>query len=158
VSTVGDTARTVLTPVHRHFRLNRWSLFALAIAAMVAIPIIVVLSFVFAPASDVWHHLASTVLTRYIANALWLVVGVSFTTLVTGVGAAWLVTMCRFPSRRIFEWALLLPMAVPAYAIAYTYARMLDFAGPVQTFLRDFLVGHATTTGSRKYAPWAVLS
>lgn len=112
MSTVGDTARTVLTPVHRHFRLNRWSLFALAIAAMVAIPIIVVLSFVFAPASDVWHHLASTVLTRYTANTLWLVVGVSFATLVTGVGAAWLVTMCRFPVRRIFEWAPLLPIAV----------------------------------------------
>ena len=137
MTTVGDTVRTALAPASRRLRLNRWGLFALLVAGMVAVPVLVVFSFVFVPATDVWHHLASTVLTRYVANTLWLVAGVSIATLITGVGAAWLVTMCRFPGRRVFEWALLLPMAVPAYAVAYTYAGMLDFAGPVQTFLRD---------------------
>lgn len=137
MTVVGDTVRTALRPVGRHFRINRWGLIALIVAAMVAVPVLVVFSFVFVPATDVWHHLASTVLSRYITNTLWLVAGVSVATLITGVGAAWLVTMCQFPGRRIFEWALLLPMAVPAYAIAYTYAGLLDFAGPVQTFLRE---------------------
>ncbi len=97
----------------------------------------VVFGFVFAPKGEVWNHLVATVLSRYVQNTFWLVSGVVLSTLVTGVTTAWLVTMCRFPGRRIFEWALLLPMAVPAYAIAYTYTGVLDFAGPVQTFLRD---------------------
>jgi iron(III) transport system permease protein len=118
-------------------RLNRWGIFALAIAALVAVPVVVVFSFVFTPANDVWRHLADTVLPRYIANTLWLMLGVGVASLTTGVTTAWLVTMTRFPGRRVFEWALLLPMAVPAYAIAYTYAGMFEFAGPLQTMLRE---------------------
>ncbi len=63
--------------------------------------------------------------------------GVALGTFVLGTSAAWLTTMCSFPGRRLFEWALLLPMAMPAYIIAYTYTGMLDFAGPLQTFLRE---------------------
>jgi iron(III) transport system permease protein len=97
---------------------------------------VVVLSSVFTPSGDVWSHLASTVLPRYVRNSLWLLVGVGSGSLVIGVGLAWLVTMCRFPGKRIFEWALLLPMAVPAYILAYTYTDFLQFAGPFQTTLR----------------------
>ena len=57
--------------------------------------------------------------------------------LLIGVPAAWLTSIHEFPGRRLFEWALLLPMAIPAYIIAYTYTGLLDFAGPVQTALRD---------------------
>ena len=118
-------------------RSSGWSLFALLAAAMVAVPVIVVFASVFAPAGEVWDHLAATVLGRYVSNTLWLMLGVGLSTFVTGVATAWLVTMCRFPGRRVFEWALLLPMAVPAYAIAYTYTGMFEFAGPVQTALRE---------------------
>ncbi len=97
----------------------------------------VVLAHVFVPTGDVWRHLASTVLPSYIANSLWLMLGVGAGTLVIGVGTAWLVTMCRFPGHSLFEWALLLPMAVPAYVIAYTYTGLLDYAGPVQEALRS---------------------
>jgi len=108
------------------------------VAALMSLPVLVVLSFVLRPAGDVWRHLADTVLGLYAANSLWLMLGVSAGVLSMGVSAAWLTTMCRFPGRRTFEWAMLLPLAMPAYIIAYTYTGMLDFAGPVQTTLRDW--------------------
>ena len=55
-----------------------------------------------------------------------------------GVSTAWLTTSCEFPGRRFFDWALLLPLAFPAYIIAYTYTGMFEYAGPVQTALRDW--------------------
>ena len=66
-----------------------------------------------------------------------MILGVGTGVLIIGVGTAWLVTMCRFPGRRTMEWALLVPMAVPAYVIAYTYTGLFEFAGPVQTALRE---------------------
>ncbi|MBM3504132.1 MAG: iron ABC transporter permease [Alphaproteobacteria bacterium] len=114
-----------------------WPLFAFIVAALVAVPVLVVLLSVFAPATEVWSHLVDTVLGRYLENTFWLVVGVGLSTLVTGTVTAWLVTTCRFPGRRIFEIALLLPLAVPSYAIAFTYAGLFDFAGPVQSGLRE---------------------
>jgi len=97
---------------------------------------IVVFGSVFSPAGEVWRHLAETVLTRYVVNSLWLMLGVGTGTFVIGVAAAWFVTMCRFPGRRVFEWALVVPLAMPAYVIAYTYAGLFDFAGPIQGGLR----------------------
>lgn len=117
--------------------LDPWVLFTLAAAGGVALPVVVVAAFVFVPTGEVWDHLADTVLPRYIGNSLLLMVGVGAGTLVIGVGTAWLVTLCRFPGRWLFEWALLLPLAVPAYVIAYSYASLLDYAGPVQSLLRD---------------------
>ncbi len=102
-----------------------------------ALPVFVVVGFVFVPVGDVWQHLAQTVLADYVRNSLWLVLGVTLGTLIGGVGTAWLTSMCRFPGRGLFEWALLLPMAMPAYIIAYTYTGLLDFAGPVRTTLRE---------------------
>ena len=107
-------------------------------ALIVAFPVISVLSFVLHPAGDVWRHLVDTVLRDYVVNSLLLMVGVTVGTLLIGVACAWLVTLCRFPGRRFFSWALLLPFAMPAYIIAYTYTGMLDYAGPVQTGLRDW--------------------
>ena len=101
-------------------------------------PVIVVLAHVFVPSGDIWQHLSTTVLPDYIRNSLLLMLGVAIGTLLIGVTTAWLTTMCQFPGRSVFEWALLLPMAMPAYIIAYTYTGMLDFAGPVQMALRDW--------------------
>ncbi len=104
---------------------------------VLALPVMVVLLNVLAPASDTWRHLASTVLSDYISNSLLLMLGVAFGVIVGGVTTAWISTMCRFPGRRIFEWALLLPMAMPAYVMAYAYTDLLQFAGPVQSALRQ---------------------
>lgn len=118
--------------------LNAWSIYAVVIALLVSVPILVVFSAVFAPTGEVWRHLVDTVLWNYVRNTLWIMLGVGLATLFTGVLTAWLVTTCRFPGRRVFEWALLLPLAVPSYAIAFTYAGMFEFAGPVQSALREW--------------------
>jgi len=118
--------------------LSPWSVGLVAVAALLALPVLVVLGFVLVPAGEVWDHLAATVLRDYVVNSLLLMLGVAIGTLILGVGAAWLTSMCAFPGRAAFEWALLLPMAMPAYIIAYTYTGLLDFAGPVQTLVREW--------------------
>ncbi|ESA36451.1 iron utilization protein [Leptolyngbya sp. Heron Island J] len=118
-------------------RFNGWTLVVWLIALLVASPILVVLGSIFSPSEGVFSHLASTVLTQYITHSLLLMVGVGAGVLVLGIGTAWLVTMCRFPGSRIFEWALLLPLAAPAYLLAYTYTDWLDYFGPVQLWLRS---------------------
>ncbi|WP_416140796.1 ABC transporter permease [Halomonas sp. HK25] len=118
-------------------RLSRWTLFMLAVAAVVALPVVVVLTHIFMPTEGVWQHLASTVLGRYLGNTFFLAITVGLGTMVIGTGTAWLVVMCRFPGRRVFEWALLLPLAVPTYVIAYAYTDFLQYAGPLQTWLRE---------------------
>jgi iron(III) transport system permease protein len=115
---------------------NAWTLLVMAIALLILTPILVVFSSVFAPAGSVWQHLASTVLADYIVSSLLLMLGVGFCTVCIGVGTAWLVTLCQFPGRRWFEWGLLLPLAAPAYVLAYVYTEMLEFYGPVQSALR----------------------
>lgn len=113
-----------------------WAWTTLAVAALVGLPVLVVLSRVFLPSDGVWQHLAETVLSRYIGNSLALVLGVGAVTLVLGIASAWLVAMCRFPGRTVLEWALLLPMAMPAYVLAYVYTDLLQFSGPLQSGLR----------------------
>jgi iron(III) transport system permease protein len=78
------------------------------------------------------------VLPEYLWNSLALCCGVGAGVAIIGVTTAWLTTMHDFPGRRIFEWALVLPLAVPAYVMAYVYTDFLQFVGPVQTALRDY--------------------
>jgi iron(III) transport system permease protein len=118
-------------------RPDGWTITALVVAGLVATPIAVVMASLFVPAGEVWRHLAATVLPGYVANTMMLMIGVGLGTLAIGVATAWLVTMCQFPGRALFEWALLLPLAVPTYAIAFTYGGLFEFAGPVQSALRD---------------------
>lgn len=110
---------------------------ALIVAALVAVPILSVAANLLTGGSgDTWQHLASTVLPSYVVNTLILCVGVSTGAILVGVSTAWLVSAHDFPLRRVFEWALVLPLAVPAYVMAYTYTDLLQFVGPVQTWLR----------------------
>lgn len=118
------------------FGRSGWTILAFAIAFLVSVPILAVASSVFTNTGQVWRHLFETVLADYLITSFWLMCGVGTGVLIIGVGTAWLVTMCRFPGDRWFEWALLLPLAAPAYLLAYTYTSMLDYFGPVQTFLR----------------------
>ena len=113
-----------------------WRFFLLLTTCLIATPILFITSYLFLPYSDSWSHLFETVLTDYILNSIFLMLGVGLGTLFLGVGGAWLTAMCDFPGRKIFAWAFLLPLAMPAYIIAYTYTGILDFAGPVQTTLR----------------------
>ena len=116
--------------------LSGWTILVSAIALIIATPIIFIFRSIFTKSGAIWQHLARTVLVDYVTNSLWLIVLVGTGVLVIGVGTAWLVTMCRFGGSRILEWALLLPLAAPAYLLAYAYTNMLDYFGPIQTWLR----------------------
>ncbi len=109
----------------------------LLITVLFCIPLLVVFGSLFFPATEIWSHLYQTVLSDYLVNSFILMLGVGFFSLLLGVIPAWLVTMYRFPFSRYLEWALLLPMAMPAYIIAYTYTGLLDVAGPLQSTLRE---------------------
>ncbi|MGQ0663761.1 MAG: ABC transporter permease [Pseudomonadota bacterium] len=121
--------------LRRGFEL--WSLPAIAIALVVAAPVLVVFANLLLPSGGAWAHLAETTLADLVANTLLLMLGVAVGCATIGVGTAWLVTMCRFPGSRLCEWMLLLPMAMPAYIMAYTYTDLLQFTGPLQGFLRE---------------------
>ena len=116
---------------------NPWFLSTGLIAFMIGLPIVAVFYLALYPEENIWPHLLSTVLPGYISNTLILMFGVGLLSLFMGVGSAWLVTMCKFPGRKILEWALLLPFAVPAYVIAYVYTDLLEYAGIVQGSLRS---------------------
>ncbi len=125
----------VYLPARR--KRSAWSAAAVFVAAIVCLPLLSVVWLAFFPAENIWPHLLDTVLTTYIVNTLLLMVGVAVGTLLIGVSCAWLVTHYQFPGRAFFNWALLLPFAVPAYVIAYVYTDLLEFAGPVQSLLRE---------------------
>ena len=119
---------------------------ATLIAILLTVPILTVLGNLLLPGEGAWSHLAATVLPEYVANTVWLLAGVGAMVIMGGVATAWLVTMCQFRGRRTFEWALLLPMAMPAYIMAYAYTDFLQFTGPVQTWVR-----HMTGWQAREY-------
>ncbi len=112
---------------------------AIVLAAVAALPVIAVIARGIAPgAAATWAHLAATVLPDYVANTLILVVLVGIGAGVGGTATAWVIANRRFPGAAIFDWALLLPLAMPAYVMAYAYTDTLQFAGPVQSALREF--------------------
>ena len=114
-----------------------WVVFGSLIALLIMLPIASIVAFLFAPHSDNWSHLVDTVLPDYVKNSLLLMLGVSLGGGSIGVTTAWLTSMYRFPGRGVFIWAHLLPLAIPAYIIAYTYTGILDVAGPVQSSIRS---------------------
>lgn len=118
-------------------RLDWWKVGITLLTLVFAIPVIVVFSSTFLGTNDAWDHLVDTVLADYVINSLILMLGVSVGTLSMGITTAWLTSLCEFPGRKIFQWALLLPLAIPAYIIAYTYTGMFDFTGPLQTTIRE---------------------
>jgi len=118
-------------------RFSGWMLLALLIAALVLVPVAVTFSSFSHTEGDTLAHLTEFVLPGLIVNTLWLVLGVGIAVSVLGVSLAWLVAMCEFPGRRLFDWALLLPLALPAYVTAFVAIGLLDFTGPLQTALRE---------------------
>jgi iron(III) transport system permease protein len=126
------------TAIFRLKKPNRWVVLTVIIALTMSLPVLFVGSAIFQPLNENWQHLKEFLLVEYIVNSLLLMVGVSFGVLSMGVITAWLTSMCEFPQRRFFSWMLLLPLAIPAYIIAYTYTGLLDYAGPVQTQIRDW--------------------
>jgi len=120
-------------------RPSPWAVGAVLITALVLLPIVSVLWTAFHPTENIWPHLLATTLPRYLANSVILAVGAGLLAGAVGTGAAWLVTMFRFPGSRILEWLLLLPLAIPAYIGAYGLVDFLQYSGPVQSELRHLM-------------------
>ena len=112
-----------------------WALLGLLLL-LVLVPILALIVIALGDAGDVWPHLLATVLPRSALTTLWLMTGVGALTILFGVSTAWLVTMCRFPGCGLFQWALLIPLAIPTYIVAYASVELLDYSGPAQSALR----------------------
>ncbi len=113
-----------------------WAASAWGISLLVLLPVMAVVLQALFPEENIWGHLLENTLPRYLQSSLLLMVGVGVGSALLGVSTAWLVTHYEFPGRRIFQWALLLPFAFPAYLLAYLYTDLLQYAGPVQGYLR----------------------
>lgn len=116
-----------------------WMLPAVLAALVLAIPLLAVIGASVMPAGEVWRHLSETLLATYVANSLLLMVLVGVLSLLFGVSCAWLITACRFPGHKTLSWMLVLPLAAPAYVVAYAYTDLLEVSGPLQSGLRVLL-------------------
>lgn len=130
------TAGVFVLPAARP-RSSGWIVFALAIAALVLVPVAVTFSAFVQVEGATLAHLTEFVLPELVGNTVWLLLGVGLGVSALGVSLAWLTAMCEFPGRRLFDWALLLPLALPAYVTAFVAIGLLDFTGPLQTWLRE---------------------
>ena len=119
--------------------VSPWSVGAALIATVVMAPILAVVWIGLNPSENIWPHLMATTLPRYLGNTVILMVSVGTFSAAIGAGAAWLLTRYRFPLSRWLEWLLLLPLAIPAYVGAYALVDFLEYAGPVQTALRQMM-------------------
>lgn len=109
---------------------------ALLIALLTLTPLAIVLASLLQPGDAIRDHIVETLLWDLTLNTVWLLLGVGAGTLLLGVSLAWLTSACDFPGRRLFSWALLLPLAMPTYVLAFTLIGLLEFTGPLQTALR----------------------
>ena len=117
---------------------RRWYPISLFFVALVCLPISVLLLSWHSVDTQIWSHLWDTQMTRLLSNTAVLLAGVGVGVTLLGVSLAWLTSLCEFPGRRWLDWALMLPFAIPAYVLAFVFVGLLDFSGPVQTFLREW--------------------
>lgn len=118
----------------RHW--SNWQSGAWTVGALLALPLIALCYTAFTGSSDAFTHIKETVLSDYVINTLLLVFGVCLLSCLIALPLAWLVASYHFPGRNVFSWALMLPLAMPSYLIAYIYTDTFDYAGPVQRTLR----------------------
>lgn len=113
-----------------------WTAAAVGAAILLSMPLFAVVWLAFSGTESVWPHLAATVLPTALSNTLLVMFGTGALALLIGTAAAWIITMHRFPGRELADRLLVLPLAMPAYIVAYAYVELFDYAGPVQTELR----------------------
>ncbi|NNE23071.1 MAG: iron ABC transporter permease [Rhizobiales bacterium] len=114
-----------------------WRVGAICVSALLLLPIAAIAYLALTPSENIWPHLVATVLPDYLAQTAMLMFGVGALTFVIGTSSAWMITMYGFPGRKVLQWMLLVPLAMPTYIIAYTYVDMFEYAGPFQSALRE---------------------
>jgi len=117
-------------------RQGHWVITSLLVSALVALPIVFIVLAMFGPSDSAWQHIRDTLLLEYLSNTLVLMLLVAIGTGTIGITTAWLTAATEFPGRRLLSWALVLPLAAPAYIVAYVYTDLLEFSGPVQQWFR----------------------
>lgn len=108
---------------------NKWSIILLTIVLFVSIPVLSIVISAFDGPGESWNHILTTVLPTYLENSFWLVVGTSILTLLFGISSAWIVSRYTIPFKKQLEWLLILPLAIPSYITAYSYAGFFDYGG-----------------------------
>jgi len=120
-------------------RMSAWYIVTLIVAALVLLPTGYVLLELVRPESENWAHVKEYLLADYVIGSLQLVSVVGISATLIGVVFAWLIAAYDFPMRKIFRWALVLPLAVPPYIAAYTYSTMTSYTGFIQSYFRNTL-------------------
>jgi len=120
-----------------------WVLSAIILSLIVIVPITTIVSFIFTSQGDTWTHLSSTVLDDYIFNSIIIAIAVFVFTIFIGTISAWIVSIYNFPYKKYIQWLLILPLAIPSYALCYVYAEILGFNGYISNFT-DVLFGFNT--------------
>ena len=149
--------RTVSRDYAMQKRITSKSVLGL-ISLFMFIPIIVVLFSWTQPVEDIWAHMADYVLPQVLKNTAVLLTMVIIIAGSIGTGLAWVTSMYRFPGQRFFSWALMLPLAMPAYVLAFVTAGIVDFSGPLQTALREFGVTSAIPSVRNVWGAGLILS
>lgn len=123
-------------PISTYIR-NPWVLFLMAATLIISLPLLIIVGGAFREGGEIWQHILRNLVPPYVINTLLLLLGVAMLTFLLGVSTSWIVTMYRFPARHFFEWALILPISLPAYISGFTWAGILDYTSPVYVFLRN---------------------
>ncbi|EIO4094069.1 iron ABC transporter permease [Vibrio parahaemolyticus] len=118
-------------------RHSLWKTSSGAITLLLVLPILAIFYTAIGETDNLFTHLMSTVMPTYICNTVVLTIGVMGLSLIFGIPSAWLMAMCKLPTEKWLQWALVLPLAMPGYIIGYIFTDWFDFAGPIQIFLRD---------------------
>jgi len=116
---------------------NPWVVAVFLISLLVASPVLTLIPELAGRGGEVWHHIRQNLVPGYVTNTLWLMLGVGLLTFVVGTGTAWLVTMYKFPGSGFFEWAMILPLAIPVYINGFAWAGLLSWTSPVYVWLRE---------------------
>ena len=128
------------------------------ISLFMLVPILVVLLSWTQPVADIWTHMKDYVLPQVLKNTAILLLMVTVISGTVGTTLAWVTSMYRFPGQRFFSWALMLPLAIPAYVLAFVTIGIVDFSGPLQTGLRDLGISTAIPSVRNVWGAGLVLS
>lgn len=121
------------------YKPSSWGLLSFISVLLVILPCMYILFHIFDKPNENWYHIKAFLLKDYIINTIKIVIATGFFTMIIGTTLAWLIAAYDFPCKRIFKWALILPLTIPTYIAAYTYNGIFNYTGVVQIFLRNVM-------------------
>lgn len=123
----------------KKLKFNGWALLSTIIGLMIVLPNLDIIIHLFQKPNETWFHIKEYLLKDYVITSAIVVIFTVIFTIIIGTTLAWLISAYDFPFRKFLRWALILPLAIPPYIAAYTYAGMVSYTGVVQRFFRNTL-------------------